>query len=422
MPVAAAIIGGASVIGAGVSAAGAKKAAKTQAKGAEAAAKAQQEAADKALIAQKEGTAEARKAAEEAATKAQAAQETAFKASNDIYGETSLGAQREYERTYKGVADEYQAAADRARQDQQSAFNQQMGLQSPYQQAGLTAQQQIMRLMGLGGDQAAGDYGQYARPFGMDQFEQDPGYAFRQSEGMRALERSAAARGGLLSGNMLKGVQRFGQDLASQEYQNAFSRYQTERNARLGTLQGLMGAGQSAANVMTNAAGQYGQQRSQTALGLGQQLAQNRANLGSATAGNTYNLGQQLAQNRLNLGQSTAQNAYNVANAVAAGALGLGNAGANSAYYAGNAAAQGATNAAAARASGYVGAANAINQGLSGIANYAVQAPLYNAMAQYYGGGTPSASSIGANAMSAMGSLPAPYPASSYGLGGFKGN
>lgn len=387
--VAAAVIGSA-VVGAGASTVAASKAAKAQKKGAETAAKAQTDAAEKALIAQKEGTAEARKAAEEAAAKAQAAQEAAFRSSNDIYGETSLGAQGEYERTYQGVADEYQAAADRARQDQLSAYSTQMGLQSPYQQAGLTAQQQLMRLMGLSGDQGAEDYGQYARPFGMDQFEQDPGYAFRQSEGMRALERSAAARGGLLSGNMLKGVQRFGQDLASQEYQNAFNRYQTERNARLGTLQGLMGAGQSAANVMTNAAGQYGQQRSQTALGLGQQLAQNRANLGSATAGNIYTLGQQLAQNRLNLGQSTAQNAYNVANAVAAGALGLGQAGAQSAYNIGNAQAQGATNAGAARASGYVGAANAINQGIGGITNYMVQAPLYNAMAGYYSNPAPS--------------------------------
>jgi hypothetical protein len=49
---------------------------------------------------------------------------------------------------------------------------------------------------------------------------------------MKALERSAAARGNLLSGSTLKGVQRFGQDLASQEYQNAFNRYQVERAAK----------------------------------------------------------------------------------------------------------------------------------------------------------------------------------------------
>ena len=60
--------------------------------------------------------------------------------------------------------------------------------------------------------------------FGMEQFKQDPGYAFRMSEGMKALENSAAARGGLLSGATMKGIQRYGQDMASQEYMNAFKR------------------------------------------------------------------------------------------------------------------------------------------------------------------------------------------------------
>jgi hypothetical protein len=62
---------------------------------------------------------------------------------------------------------------------------------------------------------------------------------------MKGLERSAAARGGLLSGATLKGIQRFGQDLGSQEYQNAFNRYQTERQARLNPLQSLAGVGQT---------------------------------------------------------------------------------------------------------------------------------------------------------------------------------
>jgi len=62
---------------------------------------------------------------------------------------------------------------------------------------------------------------------------------------MKGLERSAAARGGLLSGGTLKGIQRFGQDMASQEYQNAFNRYQTERQARLNPLQSLAGVGQT---------------------------------------------------------------------------------------------------------------------------------------------------------------------------------
>jgi hypothetical protein len=99
---------------------------------------------------------------------------------------------------------------------------------------------------------------------------------------MKALERSAAARGNLLSGSTLKGVQRFGQDLASQEYQNAFNRFQTERAAKLNPLQSLMGAGQSAANVMTGAAGQAGQNEASNLYNAGQARASGY--VGSANA------------------------------------------------------------------------------------------------------------------------------------------
>lgn len=165
---------------------------------------------------------------------------------------------------------------------QERMFNRQIELQEPFRQSGLTAQNQILQLLGIGGDQAAPGYGSLAQPFGMSQFQQDPGYAFRQSEGMKALERSAAARGGLLSGSTMKGIQRFGQDLASQEYQNAFNRYQVERANRLNPLQSLMGSGQSSANVLTGAAGQYGQAGANTLSNIGDIRASSY--MGSANA------------------------------------------------------------------------------------------------------------------------------------------
>ena len=156
-------------------------------------------------------------------------------------------------------------AAEQAAQLQQQAFERQAGYQQPFIESGQTAQAELMRLLGIGGDATSEGYGSAAQPFGVAQFEQDPGYAFRQAEGMKALERSAAARGNLLSGSTLKGIQRFGQDLASQEYGNAFNRYQIERAARLNPLQSLMGSGQSAANAMTAAAGNLGQSQSANA-------------------------------------------------------------------------------------------------------------------------------------------------------------
>ncbi len=175
-----------------------------------------------------------------------------------------------------------QEAAKQAQQTAESTFDKQAALQEPFRQGGLTAQNEIMQLLGIGGDKAAAGYGSLAKPFGAQQFEQDPGYAFRQSEGMKALERSAAARGGLLSGGTLKGIQRFGQDLASQEYGNAFNRYQVERSARLNPLQSLMGSGQSATNVTTSAAGQEGQNIANAQYGAGQARASGYIGVGNA--------------------------------------------------------------------------------------------------------------------------------------------
>ena len=118
---------------------------------------------------------------------------------------------------------------------QERALERQIGLQEPFRQTGVNA---------------LADYGtasQYT-PFGMEQFQADPGYAFRMSEGLKALERSAASRGILQSGQTLKDITRFGQDAASQEYQNALQRYLTERQARLQPLEYRIGLGQAAAS------------------------------------------------------------------------------------------------------------------------------------------------------------------------------
>lgn len=189
-----------------------------------------------------------------------------------VVGSAVIGGVTSMKASKKAAKAQTQAAESAAAQ-QERMFQQQMALQEPFRQAGLTAQQEIMQLLGVGGDETAAGYGSLAQPFGEAQFAADPGYAFRQAEGMKALERSAAARGGLLSGTTLKGIQRYGQDLASQEYQNAFNRYQVERAARLNPLQSLMGAGQSSANVLTGAAGQLGQGLAQSELAAGQARA-----------------------------------------------------------------------------------------------------------------------------------------------------
>jgi hypothetical protein len=186
-------------------------------------------------------------------------------------------------------------AAESAAAQQERMFQKQIELQEPFRQGGMTAQTELMRLLGLGGDATAPGYGSMARAFGKPDFEADPGYAFRQAEGMKALERSAAARGGLMSGSTLKGIQRFGQDLASQEYQNAFNRFQVERAARLNPLQSMMGSGQSAANVMTSAAGNLGQGLANAELAGGQARASGYVGQANALAGALQGIGQTAA-------------------------------------------------------------------------------------------------------------------------------
>lgn len=166
-------------------------------------------------------------------------------------------------------------AADRAADLQQQQFERQVELQEPWRQAGITALNKLTPL--------ATEY----TPFGMQQFQQDPGYSFRMSEGMKGLERSAAARGGLLSGATLKGIQRFGQDLGSQEYQNAFNRYQTERNARLNPLQSLAGVGQTATNALGTAGQNY-------ATGAGEALTSGAAARASGYVGTANAINQGL--------------------------------------------------------------------------------------------------------------------------------
>jgi hypothetical protein len=176
------------------------------------------------------------------------------------------------------------AAARYAADVQRQMFDRQVELQEPWRQAGISALNKLAPLAE-----------QYT-PFGTQQFQADPGYAFRLSEGMKALDRSAAARGNLLSGATLRGAQRFGQDLASQEYMNAFNRYQAERAARLGPLQSLAGVGQTSAQAMGQQAGALGASLGQNYLTAGANQANAALQMGNIRASQYGGYGSGLGQ------------------------------------------------------------------------------------------------------------------------------
>jgi hypothetical protein len=115
-------------------------------------------------------------------------------------------------------------------------------------------------------------------------WQTDPGYLFRLSEGQKVLENSAAARGGLLSGQTGKALQQYGQNFASNEFGNIYDRYRGlidagygrhvadytarvgEREAKFGKLTGQSGQGLQTLGTLAQLA--YGGQQQNNAGAL----------------------------------------------------------------------------------------------------------------------------------------------------------
>lgn len=147
-------------------------------------------------------------------------------------------------------------AAKEANATQRYMYDTTRADQAPWRQAGVRA------LSGL-------EDADFQRDFSMKDFQADPGYQFRMSEGMKAIEGSAAAKGSLNSGATLKALSRFGQDFASNEFNNAYNRFNADRDRRFNRLASLAGIGQTA-NSELGAAGQnYANQVSANQIGMG---------------------------------------------------------------------------------------------------------------------------------------------------------
>lgn len=144
-----------------------------------------------------------------------------------------------------GDAAETQAAAAReAAQLQYQMYQQQRQDQTPWREAGV-------RALGSLEDPS------FQKDFTMADYQEDPGYQFRMAEGQKALERSAAAKGSLMSGGFMKGLTRYGQGVASQEYGNAYNRFNADRDRRFGRLSSLAGIGQTANSQVGQAGMNY---------------------------------------------------------------------------------------------------------------------------------------------------------------------
>jgi hypothetical protein len=100
----------------------------------------------------------------------------------------------------------------------------------------------------------------------MKNWQKDPGYEFRLAEGQKAINASASARGMGNSGATMKALTQYGQDHATNEYNNVYNRnYQR--------LSGLAGIGNASTQTGVGAAGQFGAASSSNQIGLGNAMA-----------------------------------------------------------------------------------------------------------------------------------------------------
>ena len=142
-------------------------------------------------------------------------------------------------------------SADAASQIQWDMYDQTRKDLDPYKQAGATSLSQMMGQMTPDG--------YFNQTYTGQDIYSDPSYQFRLQQGQDAIQSSAAAQGGLLSGATLKALQNYGQESASQEYSNAYNRFNADQTNRYNRLSNLVGIGQNAAAQVGNAGAQTAQ-------------------------------------------------------------------------------------------------------------------------------------------------------------------
>ena len=191
-----------------------------------------------------------------------------------IGGAAVLGGAYMSSQASKGAAQTQAAAAAEAGNQQAYALERQLEVSEPFRTTGTAAMNRLAAMTEPGGE--------FYAPFSQTDFTQDPGYAFRFKEGMKGLNASAAARGGLISGNALRAATTYGQELGSQEYTNAFNRYYAERSNKMDPLKFLSAQGQAAAAGQASNIGTSATNMANLTTGAGNAIAAGQ--IGSANA------------------------------------------------------------------------------------------------------------------------------------------
>jgi len=187
---------------------------------------------------------------------------------------------------------------------QKQMFDVQNAQQAPYRQTGYEALNQIGKL-------GSGTYGIYdengkvigdgtgtgylTKQFGPEDFQAgiDPSYNFRLQQGNLATSNLLNSSGGLVGGNALQGLTNYGQNAASQEYGNAFNRFQTGRSNIYNTLASMAGLGQTSLGQTGQLSGQAAGNIGGAITGAGSAIGAGQIGVGNALAGGFQNYANQ---------------------------------------------------------------------------------------------------------------------------------
>jgi hypothetical protein len=209
-------------------------------------------------------------------------------------------------------ADMQKEMYDLSRKDMWDMYNTARDDSAPYREAGKNALGQIT-------DNSNGLNSFFLKGYDAPEFNfdtsVDPSYNFRFNEGLKATQNAYASKGGFLSGSALKGITDYGQQSASQEYNNAFNRYLNQN--------------QQDYNIYTSNQNNAFNKLA-TMAGLGQTSTNQLNNTGSSAANNSANLGSNYANSLSNIAMNNAANSGNAlmakANANGSAYSGYGNA------------------------------------------------------------------------------------------------
>lgn len=168
-------------------------------------------------------------------------------------------------------------AANGANAGLQSMFNTVNSQAQPYMQAGSNAIGQLDSNMG-----------HFNQPFTMSQFQQSPGYQFSLQQGQQGIQNAGAAQGGLVSGAQMAALNNYSQNMANNEYQNAFNNYTTQTQNSYNNLMGVSQLGAGMNSSMASAGMGMANQMGQNSMGAANAYAaqqQSQTNMFGSLAG-----------------------------------------------------------------------------------------------------------------------------------------